>query len=168
MTPAIISGLILVTATLSYYIAGSANYLGKNDPIGKEASFAGVVQAANESAVKIGATFFATSDYRMYSMLRWHLKDRIPVVQINERNRYIDFKTSENAFAGPVGLYVGPKDDPIMQLWKKTDATLEPVGEIDLTWRGVRYDTYSLQKLTGWKPLLSPPPGDPFYVGSPH
>ncbi len=168
VAPAIVSGLILVTATLIYYIAGNANYLGKNDPIGKEAGFASVVQVANETAGQIGATFFATTDYRMYSMLRWHLKDRIPVVQINERNRYIDFNTHERAFAGHVGLYVGPKDDPIMQLWKKTDATLEPVGEIDLTWRGVRYDTYSLQKLTGWKPLLSPPPGDPLYVGSPH
>jgi 4-amino-4-deoxy-L-arabinose transferase-like glycosyltransferase len=168
MAPAIISGLILVVAALIYYIAGNANYLGKNDPIGKEAGFAGVVQAASETAAKVDATFFATTDYRMYSMLRWHLKDRIPVVQINERNRYIDFKNSEKAFAGPVGLYVGPKNDPIMQLWKKTGAKLEPAGEVDLTWRGVRYDTYSLQRLTGWKPLLSPPPGDPFYVGSPH
>ncbi len=168
MAPAIVSGLIVVIAALAYYIAGSANYLGKNDPIGKEAGFAQVVRAADELAAKIGATFFATTDYRMYSMLRWHLKDRIPVVQINERNRYIGFHTSENDFAGPIGLYVGPKDDPIMQLWKKTDATLKPLGEIDLVWRGVRYDIYTLQKLTGWKPLLSPPPGDPFYQGSPH
>ena len=168
MAPAIVSGLILVVAALLYYIAGSANYLGKNDPIGKEAGFAAVVQAANETAAKAGATFFATTDYRIYSMLRWHLKDRVPVVQLNERNRYIDFKIDEKAFAGPVGLYVGPKDDQIVQLWKKTDATLEPVGEIELTWRGVRYDTYTLQRLTGWKPLLSPPPGDPLYVGSPH
>jgi len=157
-----------VVAALRYYIAGHANYLGKNDPIGKEAGFAQVIQAAEEAAGKIGASFFATTDYRMYSMLRWHLKDRAPVVQVNERNRYIDFNTREMAFAGPIGLYVGPKDDPIVQIWKKTDETLTPVGEVDLIWRSVRYDTYSLQKLTGWKPLLSPPPGDPFYVGSPH
>ncbi len=53
---------------------------------------------------KVGASWFATTDYRIYSMLRWHLRDRIPVVQINERIRYIGFHTTEKDIAGPVGL----------------------------------------------------------------
>lgn len=27
-----------------------------------------------------GATWIATTDYRTYAMLRWHLKDKVPVI----------------------------------------------------------------------------------------
>ncbi|WP_249779436.1 glycosyltransferase family 39 protein [Bradyrhizobium sediminis] len=165
---AILTGIGFVVLATVYYTAGSANYLAKNDPIGKEAGFGQVVEAANREREKAGATWFATTDYRIYSMLRWHLRDRFPVVQVNERNRYIGFGTTEADIAGPSALYVAPQDEAGGALWKTTTAVLEPLGSADLTWRGVRYDTYLMQKLTHWKPVLSPPPGDPFYVGRPH
>jgi 4-amino-4-deoxy-L-arabinose transferase-like glycosyltransferase len=168
ITPSIVSGIALMTVVFFYYAVGNANYLAINDPIGKEAGFARAVEAVDKERQKIGGAFFATTDYRVYSMLRWHLKDRVPVVQVNERNRYIDFKANEKAFSGRVGLCVVPKDHPAIQLWQQTGAVLEPAGDVDLIWRGFRYDTYSLQKLTGWQPVLSPPSGDPFYVSSPH
>jgi len=40
---------------------------------------------------KIGATWIATTDYRTYAMRRWYLKDRVPVVQVNERGRFLGF-----------------------------------------------------------------------------
>jgi hypothetical protein len=100
-------------------------------------------------------------------MLRWHLKDRFPVVQVNERNRYIGFAIRD-ADLGPIGLYVAEKDETWNDLWNTTTARLDPVGFVDLSWRGVRYDTYVMQKLTDWKPVLSPPSGDPLFVSRPH
>jgi 4-amino-4-deoxy-L-arabinose transferase-like glycosyltransferase len=164
----VLAGVGSVVLVMNYYTATNANYLANNDPLGKEAGFAQLVATANDKLEKLGATWFATTDYRIYSMLRWHLKDRIPVVQVNERNRYIGFGLTEADVAGPVGLYIAPKDQAGNEIWENTTAVLEPVGEADLTWRGVRYDSYLMQRLTNWRPVLSPSPGDPLFRGAPH
>jgi len=84
---AIASGIGFAATAQAYYIWGAANYLTKNDPIGKEAGFAGVVTAAETARNAIGARWFATTDYRIYSQLRWHLRDvDVPVIQVNERS----------------------------------------------------------------------------------
>lgn len=167
MVMSITSGIAFVAAAQMYYIFGTANYLKGNDPIGKEAGFAKVVAAANASRNAIGARWFATTDYRIYSLLRWHLRDAaVPVVQVNERRRYIGF--AEPVLDRSVGLYVAPKRDPDAAILATTSALLQNVGEIDLTWRGVAYDTYRFQKLTSWKPTLSPPSNDPFERAHPH
>lgn len=48
---------------------------------------------------------------------------------------------------------------------KHTDATLQDVGHADPTRRGV---TYEFQKLTGWRPVFSPPPGESAYEARPN
>jgi 4-amino-4-deoxy-L-arabinose transferase-like glycosyltransferase len=163
----VFTGIGSVVLVMIYYVGANANFLANNDPIGKEAGFAQVVEAANDELKKVGATWFATTDYRIYSMLRWHLKDRIPVVQVNERSRYIGFGTRDEDI-GPAGLYVAAKNEIRSEVWGNTTAILEPVGQAELTWRGTRYDTYLMQKLTNWRPVLSPPPGAPLQKSVPH
>lgn len=164
----VLAGIGFVVPVMIYYTAANVNLLDHDDPIGKEAGFAEVVDAARDKLEQVGASWFATTDYRIYSMLRWHLKDRVPVVQVNERNRYIGFRTTEADIAGPIGLYIGPKSEADGKLWSATTAVLEPVGQVDMTWRGLRYDTYLMKKMTNWKPVLSPPPGDLLFNSVPH
>ena len=163
---AIVGGIAFVAATEVYYLAGTANYLGKDDPIGKEARFADVVAAADAARKDAGARWFVTTDYRMCAMLRWHLRDAVPVIQLNERARYVGFH--DPMLEGDVALYVAPKGNRNLVLWDKTNAVRQTVGETDLSWRGVTYDAYMLQKVTDLKPVLSPRPGDPFYVAAPN
>lgn len=165
---AVVGGIGFVALVATYYTASSANYLADKDPIGKEAGFKQVVDAARDQLKKSGATWFATTDYRITSLLRWYLKDEFPVIQVNERSRYIGFGATDADTAGPAGLYIAPKDEPMTDVWAATSAVFEPLGQVDLTWRGARYDTYRMAKLTGWRPVLSPRPGDPLYASRPH
>jgi hypothetical protein len=160
---AIASGLCLVVAVFLYYTVSSWNFIGKTDPIGGEAGFAEVASRAESEMQNSGATWIATIDYRVYAMLRWHLKDRVPVIQINERSRFLGFRDPGlDRIAGHAGLYVAREPDDASIL-TSTAAVLTPLGQVQRTWRGRVMDTYVLEKLTGWTPDLSPPPDSPLY-----
>jgi 4-amino-4-deoxy-L-arabinose transferase-like glycosyltransferase len=160
---AIASGLVLVAAVFLYYTVSPWNFIGKTDPIGGEAGFAQVASRVESELQNSGATWIATDDYRIYAMLRWHLKDRVPVIQINERSRFIGFRDPGlSKIAGHAGLYIARKPDDTSFL-ASTSAVLTPLGEVQRVWRGRVMDTYVLEKLTGWTPDLSPPPDSPLY-----
>jgi 4-amino-4-deoxy-L-arabinose transferase-like glycosyltransferase len=164
---AIASGLVFVATAQVYYIWGTANYLRTNDPIGKEAGFADVAAAADAARKAIGASWIATTDYRVYAMLRWHLRNEaVAVVEVNERRRFVGF--AEPVLDGPIGLYVASDGDPDAAIMATTTAVLQTVGKTALTWRGIAYDSYHFDKLMNWRPVLSPPPNDPFERAHPH
>jgi 4-amino-4-deoxy-L-arabinose transferase-like glycosyltransferase len=167
MVIAIASGVVFVATAQVYYIWGTANYLRTNDPIGKEAGFSDVAAATDAARKAIGAGWIATTDYRLYAVLKWHLRnDASSVVQVNERRRYIGF--AEPALDGSIGLYVASEGDPDAAIMATTSAVLQPVGGIELAWRGTSYDSYRFQKLTNWTPVLSPSWDDPFERAHPH
>jgi hypothetical protein len=163
---AIGSGIAFVVAVFFYYVAAPWNFIGRTDPVGGEAGYRPVIERVEAQLQKTGATWIATTDYRTYSMLRWFLRDRVPVIQINERGRYLGFRQPDMSLVrGHAGLYVAlePYESPGMPLWASVPAGREPLERVDRIWRGIVMDTYSLQKFTGWTPELSPPPGSPLF-----
>jgi 4-amino-4-deoxy-L-arabinose transferase-like glycosyltransferase len=161
---AIASGLVLVILVFLYSVAAPWNLIGRTDPIGGEAGYAEVASRVEAAMKETGATWIATTDYRTYAMLRWHLKDRVPVIQINERARFLGFRDpGMNLVNGHPGLYVARDPDDGGAVWTSTTAVLEPVGHVDRSWRGFVMSSYTLRKLTGWTPELSPPPDSPLY-----
>jgi hypothetical protein len=97
-------------------------------------------------------------------MLRWYFNGRVPVIQINERGRFMGFRDPGMvSIAGRTGLYVGREPDDKGPLWASTTAVREPLERVDRSWRGIVMDTYALEKLTGWTPELSPPQDSPLY-----
>jgi hypothetical protein len=122
------------------------------------------VDRAQAELQKTGATWIATTDYRTYSMLRWYFNGRVPVIQINERGRFIGFRDPGiSMIRDHIGLYVAREPDDANPLWASTSAVKEPLERVDRIWRGIVMDTYALEKLTGWTPELSPPPSSPLY-----
>ncbi len=161
---AVASGIVFVVAVFLYYVVTPWNFIGRVDPIGGEAGFEQVVDRAQAELQKVGATWIATTDYRTYAMLRWFFNSRVPVIQINERGRFMGFRDpGMDLIRGHTGLYVGREPDDQSPIWASTTAVREPLERVDRSWRGVVMDTYALQKLTGWTPELSPPPDSPLY-----
>lgn len=161
---AVVSGIAIVILTFYYYVFSTSPLLGRLDPGGAEAGYEQVAARAQEEMAKTGATWIATMDYRTYAELRWWLKDRVPVIQINERGRFIGFKDpGMDLIRGHTGLYVARKSDENNPLWSATSAVRQPLGEVTRTWRGITMDTYVLQKVMNWTPELAPAPDAPLF-----
>ena len=161
---AIACGIAFVVVVFLYYVVSPFNFIGRIDPIGGEAGYAGVVERARAELRATGATWVATTDYRTYSMLRWYLNGQVPVIQINERGRFMDFADpGMNLIREHAGLYVGRVPDDKSEIWGFITAAREPLERVERIWRGVVVDTYALEKLTGWTPELSPQVNSPLY-----
>lgn len=161
---AIVTGIPVVVLVFLYSVASPWNLIGRNDPIGGEAGYEAVAAQVEADMALTGATWIATMDYRTYAMLRWTLRDRVPVVQINQRSRFIGFRDPGLAVRrGDKGLYVARAGDADNPDWSFTTATLQPVGRVDRIWRGTLMDSYETRTITGWMPQLDPPPASPLY-----
>jgi 4-amino-4-deoxy-L-arabinose transferase-like glycosyltransferase len=161
---AVVTGIAMVVLVAWYYVAAPWNFIGRADPIGGEAGFEAVVARVEAELQKTGATWIAATDYRTYAMLRWFLGDRIPVIEVTERGRFLGFADpGMDRIKGHTGLYVAREPDQLLPLWDLTGAKREPLERVDRVWRGTVMDTYALEKLTGWTPELSPPPDTPFF-----
>ncbi len=157
-------GIVMVVLVFLYYVVSPWNFIGRTDPIGGEAGYEQVADRAQAELQKIGATWIATTDYRTYAMLRWYFNGRVPVLQINERGRFLGFRDpGMGLIRGHTGLYVGREPDNTSPLWASTTAIKEPLERVERSWRGIVMDTYALEKLTGWTPELAPPPDSPLY-----
>jgi 4-amino-4-deoxy-L-arabinose transferase-like glycosyltransferase len=158
------SGLVLVVLVFLYSVASPWNLIGRTDPIGGEAGYAAVAGQVEAAMKATGATWIATTDYRTYAMLRWHLKDRVPVIQINERARFTGFRDPGiDQVRGHTGLYVAREPDDNDPIWAQTSAVLQDVGRVDRSWRGMVMSSYVMKKLTGWTPELNPTRDSPLY-----
>jgi 4-amino-4-deoxy-L-arabinose transferase-like glycosyltransferase len=161
---AIASGIVLVAGTFLYSVASPWNLLGNRDPVGSEAGYEQVAGRAQIEMQNIGASWIATTDYRTYAMLRWLLKDRVPVIQINERGRFAGFRDPGiETIRNRAGLYVAREPDQLNPVWNSTTAMRTPLGEVKRIWRGTVMDVYALEKMTGWTPDLAPPGDSPLF-----
>ena len=161
---AIASGIVFVVLVFLYYVVAPWNFIGGTDPVGGEAGYQPVVARVQAELQKTGASWIATTDYRTYAMMRWYFNGRVPVVQINERGRFMGFRDpGMDLIRGHTGLYVEREADKANSIWPATTAVREPLERVERSWRGVVMDTYALEKLTGWTPELSPPKDSPLY-----
>ncbi len=161
---AISTGIAFVLCVFLYYMFAPWNLIGRTDPIGTEAGYELVAAHTLAQVQATGATWVATTDYRTYAMLRWMLRGRVPVIEINERGRFQGFADpGMDKIPDHVGIYVGREPENNLPLWSETSAVRQPLERVTRSWRGMVMDTYALEKISGWTPDLSPPPDTTFF-----
>ena len=161
---AVTSGIAFVVCVFLYSTVAPWNLIGRTDPVGTEAGYDLVAARVEAQLQATGATWVATTDYRTYSMLRWFLRGRVPVVEINERGRFQGFADpGMSLIRDHAGLYVGREPENNLPLWNETTAVRQPLERVERSWRGMVMDIYSLEKISGWTPDLSPPPDTTFF-----
>jgi 4-amino-4-deoxy-L-arabinose transferase-like glycosyltransferase len=165
---AIVSGITIVVLVFLYYVASPWNFLRAADPNGSEAGFAALAGQVEADMKKSGATWIAATDYRTYAMLRWHLHGRVPVVQINERKRFLGFADpGMKMIEGHAGLFIAREPDNLLPIWSSISGVRTPIGQVNRVWRGTVMDVYDLEKLTGFTPNLSPSEDSPMFPARP-
>jgi hypothetical protein len=162
---ALVSGFIIVIVTSAHALVDRGAWLGRMDPLGQEAGFGQMGREVAAAATRADAQWIATVNYRTYAMLRWHLNHVLPVVQVNQRSRYIGFV--EPDLRGPALLVTRGNKTQRNGIGLPSEATIEQVMSLERTWRGVVFGNYTIAKITGWTPELNQPPGSPLFGALP-
>lgn len=140
----------------AHILLNPAALAGAKDPTGRDDGYAAVADEIRALSATSGATWIATSNYRVYAALRWHLRGQMDVVQLNERSRYIEFALPQ--IRGEPGYYVYAAGAALAGV---------PAGsELDVPriWRGIDFGTLTVRTISGWTPDLTPAPGSPEYA----
>ena len=89
---------LLVNGALFYHVLWDTSvWGGAGDPIGQDAGFGEMAQAVLSEAKANGAGWIATSDYRHLRQPAMDIGKDIPVLQVNERARFLDFAPRDPA-----------------------------------------------------------------------
>lgn len=155
-------GLPVVAALFWHASFDQSVWLGRGDPFGQDAGYDALSDQVLAAARDNGATWIATTEYRTYAELLWHIGHQIPVVQVNERARFLDFAPVHSESPGGPALYVHLAAPPSLLNGIDRKA-LPPVPAI---WRGAPMQDFSVDLLPSFTPELDPAPGSPAYAWS--
>jgi 4-amino-4-deoxy-L-arabinose transferase-like glycosyltransferase len=154
------TGIPAVAALFWHASFDNSVWFGRGDPFGQDAGYGEMAEEALATARAHGATWIATTEYRTYANLLWHVGREIPVLQVNERARFLDFSLPDPRKLQGVALYVHAAAAPPLL----ANVAARPLPPLPVRWRGVEMQAFSLALLDAYQPLLDPLPGSPAYA----
>jgi 4-amino-4-deoxy-L-arabinose transferase-like glycosyltransferase len=156
------TGFPVVAALLYHATFDHSVWFGTGDPFGQDAGYGEMANDVLELARQSDASWIATTDYRTYAELQWHIGKSMRVVQVNERARFLDFAPIMASTLGGRALYVHP-----LTASATLDAARAPVTTVPINWRGQLMQQVAVDQLDNFAPDLSPQPGSPMYEARP-
>jgi 4-amino-4-deoxy-L-arabinose transferase-like glycosyltransferase len=140
-------GLAAVGALYLHVIAPAAVLEAKRDPTGQMRGWTDFAARLDALKTAQGASWIAATSYALTGQLSYHMRGA-PVVQVNERARYAFLPPPDPAELRKTGLYVARRRRDQAAWLRKRFASVEKIGEIDRTEKGVvveRYVAYRVQ-----------------------
>lgn len=156
------TGVPVVAALLYHATFDRSVWFGAGDPLGQDAGYDQMANDVLEIARYGGISWIATTDYRTYAELQWHIGKSIPVIQVNERSRFLGFAPLDTSKLASRALYVHRPDAAV-----DLDATRTPLVMVPVRWRGVEMQQVAVDQLDSFTPDLNPPPGSPMHEARP-
>jgi 4-amino-4-deoxy-L-arabinose transferase-like glycosyltransferase len=156
------TGVPVVAALLYHATFDRSVWFGAGDPLGQDAGYGEMANNALEIAKYGDIGWIATTDYRTYAELQWHIGKSISVVQVNERSRFLGFAPIDTSKLSPRALYVHRPDATV-----ELNAMRTPVVMVPVRWRDVEMQQIAVDQLDNFTPDLTPPPGSPMYEAHP-
>ena len=129
-------------------------------PLAEMRGWAGFAQEVDQRRKASSAAWVATLSYTETGQLAFQLDHIAPVIQIDQRMRYVFAPEPDPALINAAGLLVAPasKAEAYRSRMKNCNVQFEPLGTLDRKDHNIKLETYALFRITGAKLEPSLPP----------
>jgi hypothetical protein len=129
-------------------------------PLAEMRGWAGFAQEVDQRRKASSAAWVATLSYTETGQLAFHLDHIAPVIQIDQRMRYVFAPEPDPALINAAGLLVAPasKAEAYRSRMKNCNVQFEPLGTLDRKDHDIKLETYALFRITGAKLEPNLPP----------
>ena len=153
---AVAVGLVLSALVYWHAVRPLVALPGQRDPVSQTRGWGELGAEIERLRVARGACWIATSSYATTGQLAWHLKDKAPVVQLDERIRYIHLPAVDPATLACPALYVELERRSAAALLGERFASVDRLENVTRSYRGVPIASYTVYLVSGPRvdPLL--------------
>ncbi|WP_334175471.1 glycosyltransferase family 39 protein [Pseudoxanthobacter sp.] len=146
-------GLVLGVAVMAHGARPLGGIISPMDPTQQLRGWPKLVRQIEALRVDAGATWIATQNYAMTGELSYYLPE-VPVVQLNERVRYVAAPEPSMALLSQPGLFVGLERNFYPQYLSFRFRDVRQIGVIERVAGGVVLDRYLVMRVAD--PIANP------------
>ncbi len=138
-TGAVMTGLVYLHALRPFLVLE-----GPRDPTSQMRGWPQLAAEVERLRQQNGAAWIGTGNYATTGQLAFAFRQGAPVMQVNDRLRYVHLPQVDPALAAKPGLVVEIDDRPTEAMLRSRFRSVRPAGEVARTYRGVVLGTYAL------------------------
>ena len=143
MSSAVLSLLIYAHAAVPFYVAAKAK-----EPTHQLRGWEDFSQEVAAMAKQSGAAYIATTSYGTTGQLAFHLDQRWPVLQLNDRIRYAHLPAPDSRLFDTIGLVVElGRRDPKVELAVRFE-NVKPLRNLTRNYRNIPLQTYVVYEVS--------------------
>jgi hypothetical protein len=136
-------GAVLTGLVYAHAIAPFVVLPGSRDPTSQMRGWPELGEKIEALRRQTGAAWIGTGHYGTEGQVAFALRGGVPVLQVNDRLRYVHLPPVDSALATSPGLVIESTDRDEQDMLRARFRSVKPVGELARTVRGVELGTYA-------------------------